>query len=98
MMFAYINLFKPKTVSINVKDLLHVLENEGWGYPEKGIYYSALDVLKQPKKKIYKQEIERIKSANLKYPIIVVDKHVIEGVHRLTRAYLEGKKNKHENI
>lgn len=41
---------------------------------------------------MYKQDIERIKNADLKYPIIIVDKHVIDGVHRLTRAYLEGKK------
>jgi hypothetical protein len=40
---------------------------KGWGDPKKKIFYSANMVLNNPKK--YKDEMKRIKNADLKYPI-----------------------------
>ena len=84
MMFAYINLFKQKSKSMKVKDLENILYQNVWGNPGK---ITPMKVLENPKK--YKDHMRRIKHADLKYPIIVYDKFVIDGVHRLTKAYLE---------
>ena len=92
MMFAYINIYKPKSKYIDVKPLLKTLEYKGWGNPQKNIYYSPLDVIKNPKNKKYKDEIERIEKANMKYPIILDKNNVVDGFHRLTKAYLSNKK------
>ena len=89
MMFAYINLFKPKSKSLKIKDLEHMLHQNTWGNPN-GLQITPMKVLENPKK--YKDHMRRIKQADLKYPIIVYDKFVIDGVHRLTKAYLEKKK------
>jgi len=92
MMFAYINIYKPKSKYVNVKSLLKNLEYKGWGVPEKNIRYSPLDVIKSPTKKIYKNQIERIEKANLEYPIILNEDDIVDGFHRLTKAYLINKK------
>lgn len=90
MMFAYINIFKPKSTKVPVAKLVNALEYEGWGDPQEDIYYSAFDVLDNPRK--YKKEMARIKKANLQYPIIMDKKFIIDGVHRLTKAYIERRK------
>lgn len=89
MMLAYINIFKPK--SIDIESLLSTLKYKGWGDPRKNIYYSALDVINNPNNKAYADEIVRINNANLKYPIIMEGKYVVDGVHRLAKAYLSNK-------
>ena len=94
MMFTYINLYKPEYIIINTDLLYNSLEYKGWGDPKKKKAYSALDVLKNPKK--YKKEIDRINNADLRYPIII-DKHknnyiIVDGVHRLIKSYLDNKK------
>ena len=89
MMFAYINLFKPKSKSLKIKDLEYMLHQNTWGNPS-GLQITPIKVLENPQK--YKDHMRRIKKADLKYPIIVYDKFVIDGVHRLTKAYLEKKK------
>ena len=90
MMIAYLNIYKQPTIKVPISKLLHVLEYEGWGDPLKKIKYSAMDVIKSPKK--YKNEINRIKKADLKYPIIMDEQYIIDGVHRLSKAYLQNKK------
>ena len=90
MMFAYLNIYKHPTIKIPVSKLLNTLEYKGWGVPSKKIYYSAIDVIKNPKN--YKNDMDRIKKANLNYPIIMDEKYVIDGVHRLSKAYLQNKK------
>lgn len=35
MMFAYINIYKPKSIYIDIKPLLKTLEYKGWGDPKK---------------------------------------------------------------
>jgi disulfide oxidoreductase YuzD len=89
MMFAYINIFKPKYTNINIDSLLHNLEYAGWGDPILNIKYSPKDVINNPEK--YKKEIEQINNANLKYPIIIYNNNIIDGVHRLTKTVLEKK-------
>lgn len=92
MMLAYINIFKPKNLiqKVNIQDYTHVLNNKGWGDPTKNIYYSAIDVINNPKK--YKNEYKKITEANLKYPIIINKHNIVDGVHRLSKSYLAGKK------
>jgi len=92
MMFAYINLYKPKYISVPLDQLLHELDGRCWGDPSKNIYYSPMDVLKNPKSKKYSKEIERINKADLRYSIIMDKNYIVDGMHRLTKAYLLGKK------
>jgi hypothetical protein len=90
MMFAYINIFKPKYTKIKIDQLLHNLEYKGWGDPKNNLFYSPKQVLENPRK--YKDEIKRINEANLKYPIIVYNNNIVDGVHRLSKSYLLNKK------
>lgn len=90
MMFAYINIFKPKYTKIKIDQLLHTLEYKGWGDPKINLFYSPKQVLDNPKK--YKDEIKRINEANLKYLIIVYNNNIVDGVHRLTKSCLLNKK------
>jgi hypothetical protein len=91
MMLAYINIFKPNYIYINIDSLMKNLDYKAWGDPIQEIHYSPMDVLKTPKK--YKDEIKRIKNADLRYPIIITsNNNIVDGVHRLTKAYLN--KNK----
>lgn len=91
MMFVYLKYHKHPVTKINVSDLVKTLEYQGWGNPSKGIRYSALDVLEKPKK--YPDDYERIINADLSYPIIITKNYIVDGVHRLTKAHLEGKKS-----
>jgi hypothetical protein len=90
MMFVYLKNHKMVHEKIPISQLIHNLEYKGWGNVEKSIYYSALDVLKSPRK--YQKDYIRIQKADLKWPIII-NEHgdIIDGVHRLTKAHLEGK-------
>lgn len=92
MMFAYINIFNPPSSKIAIKELTDSLEWKGWGNPAKKNYYSARDVINDPHNQKYKDELRRIKNANLRYPIIMYGKNIVDGVHRLTKAYLSKKK------
>ena len=65
LMFAYINIFTPKTTKIKLDQINYNMDTQGWG--EGNI--SVNDVLKNPKK--YKDDYNRINNANLKYPIII---------------------------
>jgi len=90
MMLAYVNIYKPKNKFINIDDYLDILDYKGWGDPKKNLYYSPMNVIKNPKK--YNDEYNRIIESNLKYPIIIDKNNIIDGVHRLSKAYLLGKK------
>ena len=93
MMFAYINIFKPKPIKIPISELLKNLERKSWGDPGKNIYYSAMDVIQNPTHKKYKDDNNRIKNANLNYPIMIDDKNnIIDGIHRLSKAYSQNTK------
>ncbi|XWV25586.1 hypothetical protein QJ856_gp0168 [Tupanvirus deep ocean] len=88
MMFAYLkNNNNFPITKINVQEYLDVLEYPGWGDPSENIYFSAIDVINNPIK--YKDDYKRILKADLSYPIIIsADGFIIDGVHRLTKAYL----------
>jgi hypothetical protein len=88
MMIAYIHLFRPTPTKINVDDYIHVLDFKGWGTPSHPI--SPNMVLNNPKK--YKNEYKRIQNADLTYPIIISNHNIVDGVHRLTKAHIENKK------
>ena len=92
MMFAYINIFKKNLTveKVLVVDLVSVLDIKGWYNKETKEVYSANDVLKNPKK--YPNDIKRIKEADMKYPIIMYNGEIVDGVHRLVKATLD--KNK----
>jgi len=92
MMFAYIHLFKPEIITINIKDILSNLDYKCWGDTSKKIYYSPMDVINNIKNKKYADEVERITNADLKYPIIMDGKYIVDGMHRLSKAYILGKK------
>jgi hypothetical protein len=89
MMFSYIEIYKPKYKRVKVKKLLNNLELNCWGDPKKGRHYSPIMVIKDPSKKKYERDVERILNADLSYPIITNGKYVIDGIHRLTKAYLD---------
>jgi len=91
LMIAYLYNKKPKYVNIEVKKLLHNMDYKCWGNPEIKELYSPHEVLNNPKK--YKKDYDRILGADLSYPIIVSNEmNVIDGMHRLSKAYLENKK------
>jgi len=92
MMMAYVNIFKPRPKTVKVDTLLYQLDQNCWGDPMRKIKYSPSNVLANKSNPKYKDEILRIKNANLRYPIMMDGKHVIDGMHRLTKAKLEGKK------
>lgn len=66
------------------------MDYKGWGDPKKNIKYSPNDVLNNPKK--YKTDYSRIINADIKYPIIITNDIIVDGVHRLTKAQLLNKK------
>lgn len=90
MMFAYIKDFGHPVTVLKVDDYRDALEMDGWGDPSKEIYYSAMDVIKNPKK--YQDDYKRILLADLSYPIIVSDdNYIVDGIHRLTKAVIENR-------
>ena len=87
LMFAYINIFKPKITKINVSSINYDMNLKGWGDGDT----SVNDVLQNPKK--YKDDYDRINKANLKYPIIMDTKgNIFDGVHRYIKAKKLNKK------
>lgn len=88
LMFAYINLCKPKKEKLNLDDLKFNLEYNCWANNVRPI-----DVLNDMKNKKYKDEVARIKKANIKYPIILDSNYnILDGVHRYVKHIAENKK------
>jgi hypothetical protein len=88
MMFAYLKNYNHPVSAINVDEYADALDYPGWGDPGNKIYYSASDVIKN--KNMYPDEYARILKADLSYPIIISEKgFIVDGVHRLTKAYFE---------
>lgn len=87
LMIAYINIFKPKAQVIKLSDIHMDFNAKGWGESD----ISVNDVLANKKK--YITDYNRIKSANLSYPIIINSKYEIhDGVHRYVKAMMLKKK------
>jgi len=89
LMFAYINIYKPKKTKLNLNDLRFNLEYNCWENNVKPI-----DVCKcENKNKKYKNEIKRIKEADIKYPIIIDSNYnILDGMHRYVKHIFENKK------
>ena len=73
------------TVLIPLSNLKYHLKEKEWGN------YSIQDVLKNPDK--YPEDIEIINSVDLSYPILEYKDNIIDGNHRLAKAFLDGKEN-----
>jgi len=88
MMIAYVNTYKPKSILLNTETLFPLLHLKVWGYKK---YYSPFDVLKNPKKKLYQYDMQKINESDLKYPVMVDKTNFVDGWHRLAKAYLMNK-------
>jgi len=88
LMFMYINKVRPKYEAILVKKLEPQLHIECWG--DMNEKFSPMDVIKNRTK--YTEDDERIINADLSYPIIIYNNFIVDGMHRLTKAYLNGDK------
>ena len=87
MMLAYININKPKSINVKITTMLNFLKNKRWR--NQNTHYSPMDVIENPKK--YKDEMSRIENVELSYPIILDGNNLVDGAHRLTKAYLNNK-------
>ena len=85
MMLSYINIYGYPIVKIPIEKLTPLLYNNVWGE------WSPMDVIQKIEIKKYKDDAELIKGANLEYPIIMTGKHIVDGYHRLSKAYIEKK-------
>jgi hypothetical protein len=87
MMFVYLKNNPHSIEKIPVNKFLSTLDYPGWGEPSEKIAHSAKDVIENPRK--YQNDYKRILNANLAYPIVVANNEIIDGVHRLAKAYIQ---------
>jgi len=89
LMHAYINLCNQNNkTKLNLDDLKFNLEYNCW---ENNV--RPIDVLNDIKNKKYKNEVFRIKNANIKYPIIIDSNYnILDGVHRYVKHIIKNKK------
>jgi len=88
LMFAYINLQKPKKIKIKTSQLLFNLDLHCWENNTK-----PSDVTSCLKNDKYKNEIKRITESDTKYPIIVDSNlFIIDGMHRFVKSIINNKK------
>lgn len=81
MMLAYVNTHKLPVEKLSIEENLWQLKQDVWGN------YSPEDVLQHPDKKKYAENIQRMKEADMSYPIFVTSKHqIIDGYHRFLKA------------
>ena len=85
MMMAYVNTHKLPIQKINIEENLWQIEQPVWGT------HAPADVLKRPTLKKYAENIQRIKDADLSYPIFMTSKYqIIDGYHRFLKAIQKG--------
>lgn len=88
LMFAYINLQKPKKIKIKTSKLIFNLDLHSWENNTK-----PSDVISCLKNDKYKDEVKRITESDTKYPIIVDSNlFIIDGMHRLVKSVINNKK------
>jgi hypothetical protein len=88
MMFDYININKPSKIKLNMSELLF---NLNWNSLKDDI--KPIDILQDITNKKYKHEVERIKNADISYPIIIDSNYnIIDGVHRYMKHILDHKR------
>lgn len=85
-----------KIHTVDMSKLKHNLNKDLWTVFVKGKkkYITPMQVIKNPK--ISPVDSEKIKEADTKYPILVYDDKgdmdILDGLHRLAKLYLLGKK------
>lgn len=84
LMIAYVNIVDYPSTSIDIDDYLQHLNSKCWR--QYGKKYSPIEVLNNPSD--YEHDMNKIKNADLKYPIIIYNGNVVDGMHRLSKAYL----------
>jgi disulfide oxidoreductase YuzD len=83
-----------KVIKYKMNDIKHWVYNPCWS--KKECFVSIFQVLMQPKK--FPEHIKRIKNADLKYPLIVLedkyDKYgtILDGNHRFAKMIKENKR------
>lgn len=85
MIIAFLNMFNVPVKLIEVEELVPQLDEKVWDVSPK-------TVLENMNLKKYSEDAKRIKNADLSYPIILHKNKIVDGYHRLAKAYLEGKK------
>jgi len=92
MMLAYLNTKSHPIEQFSVDTFVPQLEQKVWGDWSPKTVIEKMDVKK------YHENSERIKKADLSYPIIITGNKtsvtrahsIVDGYHRISRAYLEG--------
>jgi len=101
MMFAYVNSHKHPVMKIPIAEFLPQLNEVVWGDGgvESGKGWSPMTVINNMNTKKYSEDAKRLREADLSYPVVVTSKHtIIDGYHRIAKAYLEGKKEIHAYV
>jgi hypothetical protein len=87
LMIKYFQYNKYPISALYVSDLEKNLEYECWGDNYKnGKKYNPKTVMNDESSR-FAYDKKRINQSELKYPIIVCDGYVIDGMHRLAKAY-----------
>ena len=93
MMIAYTNMYEHPIVKVPIHTFIPQLKEKVWGE------WSPMDVIETIDSKRYKSDADRIHSANMTYPIIITGRHVVvDGYHRIAKAYLDKKEYIHAYV
>ena len=88
-MFLYVKTISSK--KLEIKNLLSQLKIKDWSN------FSPIQIVEN--KNISPNDYKRIINADLRYPIIINEKHkIIDGMHRLAKAYLKNKKKIYKSL
>jgi len=88
LMIAYINRYGHPVVDLPIEEFSSQLKMNVWGN------WSPMDVIEKPHLKKYKSDVERIKHADLAFPVFVTAKHdIVDGFHRIAKAHIEHKQH-----
>ena len=90
MLIAYMDIYKPKSSKVNMNTFTDLLNFKGFMDESGNKEYSPIDVLKNKKK--YPYDYELIVKSDFKYPVVMHNGNIIDGAHRLAKAYMLKKK------
>lgn len=89
LLIRYVSHFAPHVLVIDMKSLMYCLDSKSW--MENGVLITPREVI--DKKVESKTHMDSIKKCELKYPIIMDQfGNIIDGNHRLAKAYMKGAK------
>ena len=81
MMMAYVNQDHPPIIQVSLEEIDWQLDQLVWGT------YSPRQVIDKPHTKKYAENRERIRKADLSFPIFMTSQYkIIDGYHRLIKA------------